>query len=121
MGSNPAVGAGFFPARKTGVCYGYGAGVALGSQTEHSCLVHLIITPCISCLPYAREPEARPLGWLALKNYTMATPETHLTQNDHNTLDKERTISSIFAVSIPDAIEKRASPWNSRTPGTRMW
>ena len=68
MGSNPAVGAGFFPARKTGVCYGYGAGVALGSQkTEHSCLVHLIITPCISCLPYAREPEARPLGWLALK------------------------------------------------------
>ena len=68
VGSNPAVGAGFFPARKTGVCYGYGAGVALGSQTEHSCLVHLIIiTPCISCLPYAREPEARPLGWLALK------------------------------------------------------
>ena len=67
MGSNPAVGAGFFPARKTGVCYGYGAGVALGSQTEHSYLVHLIITPCISCLPYAREPEARPLGWLALK------------------------------------------------------
>ena len=68
MGSNPAVGAGFFPARKTGVCYGYGAGVALGSQTEHSYLVHLIITPCISCLPYAREPEARPLGWLALKS-----------------------------------------------------
>ena len=67
MGLNPAVGAGFFPARKTGVCYGYRAGVALGSQTEHSCLVHLIITPCISCLPYAREPEARPLGWLALK------------------------------------------------------
>ena len=62
-----AVGAGFFPARKTGVCYGYGAGVALGSQTEHSCLVHLIITPCISCLSYAREPEAHPLGWLALK------------------------------------------------------
>ena len=67
MGSNPAMGTGFFPARKTGVCYGYGAGVALGSQTEHSCLVHLIITPCISCLSYAREPEARPLGWLALK------------------------------------------------------
>ena len=32
---------------------------------EHSCL--LSITPCISCLSYAREPEARPLGWLALK------------------------------------------------------
>ena len=31
------------------------------------CLVHLIITPYISCLSYAREPEARPLGWLALK------------------------------------------------------
>ena len=61
----------FFPARKTGVCYRYGAGVALGSQTEHSCLVHLIITPCISCLPYAREPEAHPLGWLALKNYVL--------------------------------------------------
>ena len=71
VGSNPAVGASFFPARKTGVCYGYGAGVALGSQTKHSCLVHLIITPCISCLPYAREPEARPLGWLALKNYVI--------------------------------------------------
>ena len=71
VGSNPAVGAGFFLARKTGVCYGYGAGVALGSQTEHSCLVHLIITPCILCLPYAREPEARPLGWLALKNYVL--------------------------------------------------
>ena len=37
------------------------------TKTEHSCLVHLSITPCISCLPYAREPEARPLGWLALK------------------------------------------------------
>ena len=36
MGSNPAVGAVFFffPARKTGVCYGYGAGVALGSQKQ---------------------------------------------------------------------------------------
>ena len=34
VGSNPAVGAGFFPARKTGVCYGYGAGVALGSQKQ---------------------------------------------------------------------------------------
>ena len=33
---------------------------------EHSCLVDLNITPCISCLPYAHEPEARPLGWLAL-------------------------------------------------------
>ena len=32
VGLNPAVGAGFFLARKTGVCYGYGAGVALGSQ-----------------------------------------------------------------------------------------
>jgi len=30
-------------------------------------VVDLIITPCISCLPYAPEPEARPLGWLALK------------------------------------------------------
>ena len=29
VGSNPAVGAIFFPARKTGVCYGYGAGVPL--------------------------------------------------------------------------------------------
>ena len=37
------------------------------TRTEHSCLVHLSITPCISCLSYAREPEARPLGWLALK------------------------------------------------------
>ena len=27
VGSNPAVGVGFFPARKTGVCYGYRAGV----------------------------------------------------------------------------------------------
>ena len=53
-------------------------GVALGSQTEHSCLVHLIITPCISCLSYAREPEARPLGWLALKiTYVMI-------YNNHN-------------------------------------
>ena len=34
VGSNPAVGAGFFLARKTGVCYGYGAGVALGSQNR---------------------------------------------------------------------------------------
>ena len=34
VGSNPAVGAGFFSARKTGVCYGYGAGVALGSQKQ---------------------------------------------------------------------------------------
>ena len=39
MGSNPAVGAGFFPARKTGVCYGYGAGVALGSQTPLSIMI----------------------------------------------------------------------------------
>ena len=29
-------------------------------------LTHLIITPCISSLSYACEPEARPLGWLAL-------------------------------------------------------
>ena len=36
------------------------------TKTEHSCLVDLNITPCISCLPYAREPEACPLGWLAL-------------------------------------------------------
>ena len=34
VGSNPAVGASFFLARKTGVCYGYGAGVALGSQKQ---------------------------------------------------------------------------------------
>ncbi len=34
VGSNPAVGASFFPARKTGVCYRYGAGVALGSQKQ---------------------------------------------------------------------------------------
>ena len=34
VGSNPAVGAVFFPARKTGVCYGYGAGVALDSQKQ---------------------------------------------------------------------------------------
>ena len=34
VGSNPAVEAGFFLARKTGVCYGYGAGVALGSQKQ---------------------------------------------------------------------------------------
>ena len=34
VGSNPAVGADFYPARKTGVSYGYGAGVALGSQKQ---------------------------------------------------------------------------------------
>ena len=34
VGSNPAVGAVFFPARKTGVCYRYRAGVALGSQKQ---------------------------------------------------------------------------------------
>ena len=34
VGSNPTVVAGFFPVRKTGVCYGYGAGVALGSQKQ---------------------------------------------------------------------------------------
>ena len=34
VGLNSAVGAGFFPARKTGVCCGYGAGVALGSQKQ---------------------------------------------------------------------------------------
>ena len=34
VGSNPAVGPGFFPARKTGVCYRYGAGVALGLQKQ---------------------------------------------------------------------------------------
>ena len=27
-------GSRFFPVRKTGVCYGYGAGVALGSQKQ---------------------------------------------------------------------------------------
>ena len=32
------------------------------TKTEHSCLAHLNITPCIPCLPHAREPEARPLG-----------------------------------------------------------
>ena len=38
-----------------------------GPRTTNSlCLVDLNITPCISCLPDAREPEARPLGWLAL-------------------------------------------------------
>ena len=50
--------------------------VEICSSTEHvsdmlrvvdMCILHLIITPCISCLSYAREPEARPLGWLALK------------------------------------------------------
>ena len=48
------------------------------TNTEHSCLVHLSITPCISCLPYACEPEARPLGWLALKSkWTHQLPWQH--------------------------------------------
>ena len=48
------------------------------TNTEHSCLVHLSITPCISCLPYACEPEARPLGWLALKSkWTYQLPWQH--------------------------------------------
>ena len=34
VGKREPVGAGFFPARKTGVCYGYRAGVALGSQKQ---------------------------------------------------------------------------------------
>ena len=96
MGSNPAVGAGFFPARKTGVCYGYGAGVALGSQTEHSFLVHLIITPCISCLPYAREPEARPLGWLALKIMYIQKPNSYTVKGHKRALGRELGNEAIY-------------------------
>ena len=47
MGWNSTVGARSFPARKTGVCYGCGAGAALGSQQS----IH-----AISCL----EPKTQP-------------------------------------------------------------
>ena len=68
MGSNTAVGAGFFSGKENWRLLRIRSRCGLRfTKTEHSCLVHLIITPCISCLPYAREPEARPLGWLALK------------------------------------------------------
>ena len=67
MGSDPAVGAVFFSGEENWCLLQIRSRYGLRFTTEHSCLVHLIITPCISCLPYAREPEAQPLGWLALK------------------------------------------------------
>jgi len=67
VGSNPAVGAVFFSGKENWCLLWIQSRSGLRfTKTEHSCLVHLNITPCISCLPYAREPEARPLGWLAL-------------------------------------------------------
>ena len=67
VGSNPAVEAGFFSGEENWCLLRIRSRSGLRStKTEHSCLVDLNITPCISCLPYAHEPEARPLGWLAL-------------------------------------------------------
>ena len=68
VGSNPAVGAGFFASKENWCLLRIRSRCGLRfTKTEHSCLVHLSITPCISCLPYAHEPETRPLGWLASK------------------------------------------------------
>ena len=67
VGSNHAVGAVFFSGEENWCLLTIRSRSALRfTKTEHSCLVDLNTTPYISYLPYAREPEARPLGWLAL-------------------------------------------------------
>ena len=70
MGSNPAVGAGFFSGEENWCLLQIQSGSGLRfTKTEHSCLVYTFKHNTLLFMPsQAREPEARPLGWLALKN-----------------------------------------------------